>query len=213
MSTESPSQWPELFPQDDVPIIVQDVLDACKYLKSLPFGVKRPEEYLSRKIYAYLRFLPRYRSGPLEPHFESPLPDLDGRTDIRFSCGKGIDTYFVFEAKRLFVTFPRGSQDTLIKEYVDDGMMRFVSGKYAPFQKSSAMLGYVFDCDIIIARNAVSEHVRKSSQALCLETQLTPSKLPVIPPVDQTRHSLDEKRLFVIYHLFVKIPARKIPDV
>ena len=91
---------PRLFKKSLIPVIVQDVLDACKSLKAPPKGEKRPEEDLSKQVYRQLLRIPRYSTGPLEPHLESWLPDIESRADIRFSCGAGIHTYFIFEAKR-----------------------------------------------------------------------------------------------------------------
>ena len=198
--------WPALFPEDKIPGMIKDVLDACVHLTRPPKSEKRPEEAISRQVYQKLRSMTVYRRGPLEPHFESWLPDLDGRADIRFSCGKGIDTYFVFEAKRLFVTYPRGRKDSLVKEYVREGMMRFVTGKYAPFQCSSAMLGYVHDAAATAARSAVTTEIANNADALFLIRGLAASAVGVDHQVDDSIHLLDNNRSFLIYHLLVPIP-------
>ncbi len=198
--------WPALFPEDEIPGMIKDVLDACAHLTRPAKIEKRPEEAISRQVYQKLRRLPAYRKGPLEPHFESWLPDLDGRADIRFSCGKGIDTYFVFEAKRLFVTYPRGKKDALVKEYVREGMMRFVTGKYAPFQHSSAMLGYVHDAAVAAARSVVTTEIVNNANALFLTRSLEASPVVVGHQVDDSVHHFENNRRFVIYHLFVTIP-------
>jgi hypothetical protein len=196
--------WPTLFPADEIPGMIKDVLDACIHLTRPAKGEKRPEEAISRQVYQKLCRMPAYRRGPLEPHFESWLPDLDGRADIRFSCGKGIDTYFVFEAKRLFVTYPRGRKDSLVKEYVREGMMRFVTGKYAPFQCSSAMLGYVHDAEVAAARSAVTTEISNNADSLLLVRGLAVDA--VDRQFDDSVHLLEPNRSFVIYHLLVAIP-------
>lgn len=199
--------WPALFPEDEIPGLIKDVLDACAHLTRPEKGEKRPEEAISRQVYQKLRRMPAYRRGPLEPHFESWLPDLDGRADIRFSCGKGIDTYFVFEAKRLFVSYPRGKKDTLIKEYVHEGMMRFVTGKYAPFQCSSAMLGYVHDAAVAAARSSVATEISNNAHALCLVRGLAASSAVTGRQVDDSVHLLENNRSFLIYHLLISVPT------
>lgn len=199
--------WPALFPEDEIPGMIKDVLDACVHLTRPAKSEKRPEEAISRQVYLKLCRMPAYRRGPLEPHFESWLPDLDGRADIRFSCGKGIHTYFVFEAKRLFVTYPRGKKDTLVKEYVREGMMRFVAGRYAPFQCSSAMLGYVHDVAVDAARSAVTAEIANTSDALFLVRGLATSSVEVGHRVDDSVHLLANNRRFLIYHLLVSIPT------
>lgn len=201
------SYWPALFPEDEIPGMIKDVLDACANLTRPAKTEKRPEEAISRQVYRKLRSMPAYRRGPLQPHFEEWLPDLDGRADIHFSCGKGIDTYFVFEAKRLFVTYPRGKKDTLVKEYVREGMMRFVSGRYAPFQCSSAMLGYVHDMAVDAARSALTTEIASASDDLFLVRGLATSSVMVGHRVDDSVHLLANNRSFLIYHLLVSIPT------
>lgn len=198
--------WPALFPEDEIPGMIKDVLDACLHLTCPPTSEKRPEEAISRQVFKKLRSMPAYRRGPLEPHFESWLPDLDGRADIRFSCGKGIDTYFVFEAKRLFVTYPRGRKDPLVKEYVREGMMRFVTGKYAPFQCSSAMLGYVHGVEVTAARAAVATEITNNAGPLFLDRGLAANSVVAGHQIDDSVHVLADDRRFFIYHLLVTIP-------
>lgn len=203
--------WPALFPENEIPGMIKDVLDACAHLIRPAKTEKRPEEAISRQVYQKLRRMPAYRRGPLEPHFESWLPDLHGRADIRFSCGKGIDTYFVFEAKRLFVTYPRGRKDSLVKEYVREGMMRFVTGKYAPFQRSSAMLGYVHDAVFATARSSIAAEIANSAATLHLARGFTVNELEVDHQVDNSVHLLENNRSFSIYHLLVTVPPGKMP--
>jgi len=196
---------PRLFKKSLIPVIVQDVLDAFKSLRAPPKGEKRPEEDLSKQVYRQLLRIPRYTFGPLEPHIESCLPDLESRADIRFSCGAGIHTYFIFEAKRLFVTHPGGKTVSLVSEYIHEGMMRFIVGRYAPYQQASAMLGYVFEVAVNDARNKVALSIENEREKLCLKNGYKTSSLPVTPPVDETRHDVQGKP-FTLYHLYASIP-------
>ena len=198
---------PPLFPDDDVAVIVQDVLDASRDLPRPGAKEKRPEEFLSKVVFLRLVKIPRYRTGPLEPHMESWLPDAAHRGDIRFSCGKGIETYFLFEAKRLFVTYPNtGRKDSLVPQYIAEGMMRFVNRHYAPFQHHSAMLGYVFDETLTNASHQITQGIQTRQRELQLSGPHQPSSLPVKPRVSETRHALDDGP-FTLYHLLVAIPA------
>ena len=197
---------PPLFPDEDVPVIVQDVLDCCRDLKRPAPRVKRPEEDLSKQVYQKLVKIPRYRLGPLEPHIESWLPDIMHRADIRFSCGRGIECYFLFEAKRLFVTYPKsGKKDSLLSEYIHEGMMRFVNRHYAPFQHRSAMLGYVHDEMPSSAFQMLGTALSVQSALLRGDGTLTESPLPFSSGIQETRHTLDDG-LFVLFHLLVHVP-------
>lgn len=198
---------PPLFPEDDVAVIVQDVLDCSQDLPRPGGREKRPEEFLSKKVFLRLTRIPRYRIGPLQPDMESWLPDAAHRGDIRFSCGGGLETYFLIEAKRLFVTFPKsGRKDSLIPKYIAEGMMRFVRGHYAPFQHQSAMLGYVHDETLDNARSQLARSIGDHREELSLSDSFQPSPLPVKPKVSETQHDLDGGR-FTLYHLLVTIPA------
>lgn len=205
-----PVARPRLFPKPYVRQIVQDVLDVSKLLQHPPIGESRPEECLTKQIYGLLKRKSRYYTGPLTPEIESWLPDLESRADIKFTCGKGLETYFIIEAKRLFVTQPGGKPAALVAEYVNDGMLRFLTGRYAPHQQTSAMLGYVFKATPQAAATAVGHAVEAKRRALRLCGTLKPSPLPVKPSVMETLHRLRAKP-FTLYHLFVPIPHPTTP--
>lgn len=199
---------PPLFPLDDIPVIVQDVLDCCQSLRRPNPRSKRPEEEISKQVFLRLTRIGRYRTGPLEPHMESWLPDAAHRGDIRFSCGRGIETYFLFEAKRLFVTFPKAGKRSLIPEYIHEGMMRFVGRHYAPWQHQSAMLGYVHDESLPVALERLGAAISGQAQCLKLNRPLATSALAVTPSVHETEHALEDGP-FILYHLLVAIPANQ----
>jgi hypothetical protein len=197
----------ELFPRSYVSVVLQDILDALPRLKSPPGDVTRPEEHLTGQLYDLIKRNRRYYSGPLEPSIEHWLPDRESRVDIRFSCGKGQETYFVVEAKRLFTTYPGGAKADLLQPYIDEGMMRFIGGRYACYQEASAMLGYVFDVTCADARCRVKAAVEKRRHDLHLTGDFSPSALAVAPPVDETKHALCSKT-FTLYHLFAQLSPR-----
>lgn len=204
------SDFIALFPAEDIPRIIQHIQDCCTLLKRQDPCEK--ENSLSKRLYLQLFQLPEYRKGPIVPLWESWLVDLTntnaeitGRADILFLCG-GVETYFLVEAKRLFVTYPSGKEDSLIDEYFQDGMMRFVSGQYASKMISGAMLGYIFGSTIPIARNALSSKVAKQSVTLQLAGNglWQTSSLATIPSIDETRHNLSG-RSFTMYHILTKV--------
>lgn len=197
----------ELFPRSYVSVVLQDILDALPRLKSPPENAARPEEHLTGQLYGIIKGNARYYSGPLEPSIEHWLPDQESRVDIRFSCGKGQETYFVVEAKRLFTTYPGGAKADLLQAYIDKGMMRFIGGRYAPHQEASAMLGYVFEGACSDARCRVQAAVEKRRHDLYLVGDFGPSPLAVTPPVDETKHALCSKT-FTLYHLFAQLSPR-----
>jgi len=200
-----------LFPGEDISWIVQNLLNCCETLvRQTPSEL---ENDLTKRLFLQLCRCPEYRTGPIEPHWESHIVVVDadeqgitGRVDIKFSCGRGIETYFPVEAKRLFVTYQKCGNKSLVTDYVNDGMMRYVTGQYASKMVEGAMLGYVCDSTIPAAKKALTAGITKQSSKLRITGNgaLQKSSLAVTPPVDETNHDLDNRR-FTMYHLLTKV--------
>lgn len=200
-----------LFPQGQIPIILASFFQAGSTLRKKT--EKDREDWITRRLYARLIKIPIYRDGPLDVHMQPEIPDSDpdsdypaGRIDILVSCGRGAEVYFAIEAKRLRV---RSSKDTLISGsdgYVTDGMMRFVTGQYAPYMKAGAMLGYVFDGKINEARSSIDKTVQSKAAELKLKApkKLTQSNILQDTQVDKTSHDLD-RGSFIVYHIFLSV--------
>jgi len=200
-----------LFPSEDIPSILQN-LQTCgeTLIRHKPSEI---ENDLTKRLYLQLCRYPEYRTGPIEPHWESQVvvldddePGITGRVDIRFSCGRGIEAYFPVEAKRLFVTYPKGGKASLLADYIDDGMMRFMSGQYGSKMTAGSMLGYVCDNTVSKAKSALIVAIGKDALKLRLTAngRWQQSIINVTPPVDETRHEV-ESRGFTIYHIMTKV--------
>jgi hypothetical protein len=200
-----------LFPTEDIPGILQNLRTCCEKLtRQSPFEL---ENDLTKKLFQQLCRRAEYRTGPIEPHWESQVvvieddePGITGRVDLSFSCGRGIETYFPVEAKRLFVTYPKGRKASLVADYINDGMMRFVTGQYGAKMTASAMLGYVCDSPVSKAKSALVAAMGLDAGKLRLVDggAWRESSIMVTPPVAETRHGLGE-RDFTIYHLLTKV--------
>nr|VFK31406.1 MAG: hypothetical protein BECKMB1821G_GA0114241_10838 [Candidatus Kentron sp. MB]VFK34731.1 MAG: hypothetical protein BECKMB1821I_GA0114274_10825 [Candidatus Kentron sp. MB]VFK76911.1 MAG: hypothetical protein BECKMB1821H_GA0114242_10835 [Candidatus Kentron sp. MB] len=144
--------YKRLFPEKHIAYILSAILQIDIRKKTRHEGENRITNRLGKKLGEVKKF----RDGPLDvrirPEIPSPESDDDsviGEIDMLVSCGLGTEVYFAIEAKRLRYSFPSGKSETGNSEYVGkDGMMCFVTGKFAPFMRSGAMLGYVFDGDI-----------------------------------------------------------------
>ncbi len=160
-----------LFPADEIPLILDTVLRYAGMLRK-EHETER-EDVLSDRLFQLLRRDKTFRAAPFVPVREHQIFDdsikegHSGRIDINFICLPGDKTYFAIEAKRLHVTFPSGWQ-SLVSEYLigEQGMMCFITGKYARFQHAAAMLGYVFDGKVTKARTGLAEGVRNNSGRL-----------------------------------------------
>jgi len=199
-----------LFPAEDIPRILQNILTCVGSLSRKFPGEK--ENDLTKRLYKDLCRNPEYRRGPIVPLWESWLVNLTesdaeitGRADILFLCG-GLETYFLIEAKRLFVTYPAGGKKHLVTDYIIDGMMRYVTSQYASKMTKGAMLGYVCDSTVPVAKKALSAEVGKEAGKLRLAKSgaWQTSSLAVTPTVDETRHELDDRR-FTMYHILTKV--------
>ncbi len=87
-----------------------------------------------------------------------------------------------------------------------DGMMRFITGQYAPFMQTGAMLGYVYDGEKENARVDIDQQIQKNAKELKLKEpkRLLPS--PILPdqPIHETNHDLD-RGSFTIFHLLLDV--------
>jgi len=216
--------WTGLFPDETIPVILRVVQRcAAKLEKRAPC---ESENSLSDRLYhrilrdrEYRDLVPAqlkreasvYRDdSPVDEDCEPPHPGPIGRVDFVFENGTGLAKpypEFVIEAKRLHVSFPRAGWHSLVNEYVsgDQGMMCFVSERYATAQQVGAMLGYVFDRDVSKARTAVSATVERHRSKLRLKTasRYSATNLSGLK-IDESWHTLD-RREFRLFHLFAKV--------
>ncbi len=154
MMTGFPSgHFRQLFPRRYIPSILLLIYKAGENIHRKT--EMEHEDSLTTRLHRRLIQEPLFRDGPLQINLQPDIvksdadPDKDtpeGRLDLQVCCGLGYEVYFAIEAKRLRVSLPSG----LFKgsyEYVHDGMMRYIIGKYSPFVQVGAMLGYVYDGD------------------------------------------------------------------
>lgn len=200
----------ELFPEEHIPTILTFILKAGSTLRKKTDSDR--EDWLSHRLCNTIKMFQEYRDSAIRIQYKAypdstdldldiPLVEFDLQVQPRESEG----SYFVIEAKRLRVRYPSrfesGSND-----YVEEGMMRFVTGKYAPQMESSAMLGYVFDGDIVEARAGIDKSVKSKADELKLNPpkRLKPSRILPGKSIDETCHDL-ANRTFTIYHIFLPV--------
>jgi hypothetical protein len=215
MSNRHPAgEFVKLFPSDEIPRIIQDIMLACQSLQRERSA--ELENQLSYRLYKKIIFTPEYRLGPLTvvPLWECPVvnytedeSEIRGRADILFQYpGGGLETYFLVEAKRLFVASRNGRIDKLTGKYIDEGMMRFVTGQYASRMVSGAMLGYIFDKPIEDAETSLAAAIKVKREKLKIAKHgnWQESSLSVIPPVNETRHECSQG-IFTLFHILTKV--------
>lgn len=105
--------------------------------------------------------------------------------------------YLVVESKKL-----TGADD--ITEYIgNDGMLRFITRKYDPFQSFVAMAAYVMDGEIDKWKGDVLNRIETSAGLKTIGTDLSWTILSKHPQHSTTRHTVDNKSIS-IHHLFLK---------
>lgn len=211
MTHKETGAYRQLFPQNQIPIILSSVFEASITLRKKKFDDR--EDWITRRLYSRLVRIPVYRDSALSIHLKPEIvsQDMDANTpageiDLLVSCSYGYEIYFAIEAKRLRVLLHSGRMFLGNTEYVKDGMMRFVTEQYAPLMEASAMLGYVFDGNIDKARFGIDRTIQDKAEELRLKSpgRLIPSRILPDKPVDETIHDLGE-RSFTLYHVFIAV--------
>lgn len=143
--------------------------------------------------------------------------ELLGRIDLRFKHRSSHRDYFVFEAKRLHVTYPGGSKSTEYPTYVgEEGMTALIEGFYAEKAPAAGMLGYIMDGKSDKAWNGLSHSIEKKKLELKvaagnqLETSAFFEKLTDMMKgthLGETTHCLDNHHLRVFHLLLPVDPA------
>ena len=107
--------------------------------------------------------------------------------DIAMIMDNDRSRYLAYECKKLNV-WREGVRRSQAGRYVDDGMMRFVTGKYAKGLPVACMIGYVMDGDLSFAYARIKATVGENRTALRLQDG----------PTDEP--SLDAMTRFVTTH-------------
>jgi hypothetical protein len=75
-----------------------------------------------------------------------------GRVDIKLRSGYEYHDFLLIECKRV-----HGKKRNLARKYVEEGVMRFVSGKYAPGHGHGVMMGFAVDRDATAAAGLIED--------------------------------------------------------
>ena len=212
MARHPSGTYGQLFPQQHIPVILLWILQVGKNIRKKT--ATDLEDWLTTRLYRQLICVPSFRDGPLQIHLQPNIvnshadPEIntpEGRLDLQVSCALGYEVYFAIEAKRLRVSLPSRFFSGG-REYVKDGMMRFITGQYAPFMQAGAMLGYVYDGETENARADIDRQIQKMAKELKLKEPKRLAPSPILPnqPIDETNHDLD-RRSFTIFHLLLGV--------
>ena len=116
---------------------------------------------------ARARFYCDYQFVPIGWTHDGSLAE-DRFIDIALIARNDRSRYLAYECKRLNVR-REGARRSQAGSYVDDGMMRFVTGKYAEGLPVACMIGYVMDGDLSFAYARVKATIGRNRSALRLQ--------------------------------------------
>ena len=118
----------------------------------------------------------------------------DRYIDMAAIFGNDRRTYIAYECKKLNVPHSDGIRRSQAAGYVDDdGMMRFVTEKYAKNLPIGCMIGYIMDGDIGFAYARIKAAMTSRQSALGLKGK--PSDLPPVGEAHRfvTKHSCNDR--------------------
>ena len=130
---------------------------------------------------------------------------MPSNIDFVLTVGDDEDVYLACECKRLNVPYKTGTRG-LFGEYVDEGLMRFVSGQYANGLPAAMMLGYVMDARTDQARRGVKRAMASRSTALGLQSDRDAPVIVGRPLQFHTTHLCTPGHVIEVAHTFLVWP-------
>ena len=127
---------------------------------------------------------------------------MSGNIDFVLTIGDDEDVYLACECKRLNIPYKTGVRG-LFAEYVDEGLMRFVSGQYANGLPAAMMLGYVMDARTDRARRGVKRAMESRSAAIRLQSVRDAPVIAGRPLRFHTTHLCAPGHVIEVAHTFL----------
>ena len=161
-----------LFQKDDFNQIIEYLVKGCKNMKSncinsvslLPNDENKIRNILLKEYIAvdYIQKqngMENYRFEPETQENYDGKGNFIGRADIKILLKTDFernDAYFLVECKRI------DGKSKLNKKYIEEGVGRFISGKYSSYYGQNFMLGFVVvKVDIVANKNRI-EHIQNT---------------------------------------------------
>jgi len=196
--------------KEQIPIILPLIVESWKTF-ALPTKPTIDEDSINRKFCRYLRNH-KDRSIHLfkiwsQAEFLSAEGTLIGKPDLIFSpFNNDEDQYFACEYKLLNKRDKEGKWSSLAGKYVDEGMMRYVSGQYSGGD-NGGMIGYVMDGDTLKAISCVNHAIEKRKDKLCINHKAELRISSIRPKCQQTKETqhLMKKGRFTVHHIFLPV--------
>ena len=138
-------------------------------------GAMTHEDHITKHLVKALRRTKK-TPGRIEYQHDLLFEDAYGNVsqpssiDFVLTVGDDEDVYLAYECKRLNVTYGTRIRN-YCGPYVDDGLMRFVSGQYAKGLPMATMIGYVMNGNNATARQGLRRVMKLRTVALRLTAE------------------------------------------
>jgi hypothetical protein len=128
----------------------------------------------------------------------------DGFIDFKMVYSWDMEDYFGIECKRVSSTKPNRH---LAKDYVIEGVKRFVEATYSIGHDYAAMLGFVIDGKVNDCIDLICDRLNKYKNDICLkEDWVNELSFGTTQNIYRTRHIQDgQNDLMTILHLFLTV--------
>ncbi len=149
---------------------------------------------------------PYIANEPATRRFSKSLKP-DGFIDFKMIYGWGTQgDYFGIECKRISSS-TSGKDKGLATEYVNQGVMRFVTGIYSPGHDFAAMIGFVIDGKLNECAERVQQRLSKYCQKICIEEDwAVEHDFGIQPNLYRTAHRQHGQSILCrLLHLFLVI--------
>ncbi len=188
-------------PATDLQLLKVVILAYKALFKEKVVKVSSPEDQITRELVFKIQIHVQKNGINAFPMHQFPIflkPNKKGRQptiDFVFRKGYEESPYFGFECKKV-----DEEKDRSIQEYIDEGMKRFLSGKYAGEEKLGGMVAYILDQKFDTCVLKINERIKgEMGEDACL----FPSALNLdFDGLFQSKH----KRLqleFILFHVFM----------
>lgn len=125
--------------------------------------------------------------------------------DFALTIGDDEDVYLACECKRLNVPYKTGVR-ALVGEYVDEGLMRFVTGQYSSGLPLAMMLGYVMNAKTDVARRGVRRIMALRSASIGLQSEMDAPVVNGRPIRFRTIHVCMQGHVIEVAHTLLAWP-------
>lgn len=148
------------------------------------------------------RVIPQYS---LLSEDASGISKLSSNIDFVLTIGDDEDVYLACECKRLNVPYKSGTRG-LVGEYVDDGLMRFITGQYSAGLPLAMMLGYVMDARLPAAHRGLRRAMKVREKAIGLQSMVDHPVRSQMPLRFRTRHTAASSAPIEVSHVLLAWP-------